>query len=310
MVIPSGEQFQITHGRHLATIVEVGGGIREYAVGDRDVLEPYPVDAICDGAHGAALIPWPNRLRDGTYTFEGTDHQLAVTEPELNNAIHGLLRWRSWRAIEHEPHRVLMHTRVHPMNGYPFLLDVQIEYVVGEDGLTVTTTVTNLGDSTCPYGTGHHPYLSPGEGLVDECTLEMHAAGWIDTNNERRLPVGTHPTAGTSLDFSVGRVLGDQVLDFPFKGLSRDSDGRAWVRLTGPDGARVELWVDDSHPYVELYTGDTLGDPDRRRRGLGAEPMTCPPDAFRSGEGLIHLAPGDTFSSTWGVGLATSNPPG
>ena len=51
---------------------------------------------LCDGAHGAPLIPWPNRLADGRYSFDGADHQLALTEPERHNAIHGLMRWRPW----------------------------------------------------------------------------------------------------------------------------------------------------------------------------------------------------------------------
>ena len=38
---PSGEQFEIRHGTQRATIVEVGGGVREYTVGDRPVLDPY-----------------------------------------------------------------------------------------------------------------------------------------------------------------------------------------------------------------------------------------------------------------------------
>ena len=78
---PSGEQFEIRFGEHRATVVEVGGGVREYLVGDRPVLDPYPRDAICDGAHGAPLIPWPNRLADGRYSFDGVEHQLALTEP-------------------------------------------------------------------------------------------------------------------------------------------------------------------------------------------------------------------------------------
>ena len=172
-VAPSGNQFSITAGEHRATIVEVGGGVREYAVAGRDVLDPYPLDAQCDGAHGAPLIPWPNRLADGAYTFDGTDHQVALTEPDKHNAIHGFLRWRNWRPVEHEPDRVVMATRLHPLKGYPFLLDVQVEYTVSHQaGLTVTTTATNLGDGPCPYGAGQHPYLSPGTGLIDECTLQ------------------------------------------------------------------------------------------------------------------------------------------
>lgn len=301
-VAPSGEQFPLVAGEHRATVVEVGAGIREYTVAGRDVLDPYPVDAMCDGAHGAPLIPWPNRLGDGRYTFDGVDHQVALTEPEKRNAIHGFLRWRNWRAVEREPDRLVLACRLYPLPGYPFALDVRVEYTLGEDGLAARTTATNIGDAACPYGSGQHPYLSPGIGLIDDCVLQLQADTWIDTANERQLPTGRRPTRGSAMDFSGGRRLGDQRLDFPFTDLVRDQDRRAWVRLTGADGARVELWVDEAYPIVELYSGDTLAPP-RRRRGLGAEPMTCPPDAFRSGDGVIRLEPGDSTTASWGVRL-------
>ncbi len=300
---PSGEQFHISAGAHRATIVEVGGGIREYAVGDRDVLDPYPLDRMCDGAHGAPLIPWPNRLADGAYSFDGIDYQVALTEPAKHNAIHGFLRWRNWQAIEHEPDRVLMATRLHPLKGYPFVVDVQIEYVVSEAGLTVTTTAINQGEIACPYGSGQHPYLSPGTGLIDECALQLRAANWIDTVNDRQLPTGTRATMDTSMDFNSARILGDLKLDIPFCDLTRDTDQRAWVTLTATDGSSAELWIDQTYDIIELYTGDTL-DASRRRRGLGAEPMTCPPNAFQSGTGLQRLDPGMSLTNRWGARLS------
>src|SRR5207248_5710713 len=114
---PSGEQLEIAHGEQRATIVEVGGGIREYELAGRPVLDPYRAEAMCDGAHGAPLIPWPNRLGEGRYSFEGHDYQLALTEPERGNAIHGLLRWCNWRALERGDDRVVMGTRLHPLQG-------------------------------------------------------------------------------------------------------------------------------------------------------------------------------------------------
>lgn len=299
---PSGTQFEITLGEQRATIVEVGGGIRCYDVGDRAVLDPYPVDAMCDGGHGASLIPWPNRLADGRYRFDGTDQQLPLTDPGKHNANHGLLRWLPWRAVEHTASRVRMGVRLFPSTGYPFHLDAEIDYELGPDGLRVTTTVTNTGVARCPYGTGQHPYLSPGPGLVDDATLQLRAATRILTDPARQLPVGTEPVAGTPYDFSQARSIGDQKLDSAYTDLTRDDDGRAWVRLTGPDRRTVELWADRSHPIIQLYTGDTLA-PHRRRRGLAAEPMTCPPDAFNSGDGLIVLEPGSSVSTTWGVRL-------
>ncbi len=301
-VAPSGEQFEIIHGEQRATIVEVGGGVRELRVGDRQVLDPYPLEAMCDGGHGAPLIPWPNRLRDGRYSFDGAEYQVALSEPERHNAIHGFLRWRPWRAQEHEPDRVLMSARLYPLTGYPFALDVQVDYRLDESGLSVTTTATNIGELPCPYGAGQHPYLSPGAGLIDECSLELPAGTRIVTDEQRMLPCGREPVDGGRYDFRRARALGEQRLDTPFTDLIRDERELATTRLFAPDGRCVELWVDRRYPFLEVYTGDGLSAP-RRRRALAVEPMTCAPDAFQSGDGLVRLPPGESLTAQWGVRL-------
>ena len=298
---PSGEQFTIASGEQRATVVEVGGGVRCYDVGSRPVLDPYPVDAMCDGGHGSPLIPWPNRLGDGRYQFDGAEDQLPLTEVKLHNAIHGLLRWRPWRALAVDGDRVTVGTRVYPESGYPFGLEVRIDYSLGDDGLLVQTSATNIGDRACPYGCGQHPYLSPGSGFVDECTLRFDAATRI-TTDERQLPAGREPVRGGEFDFAAGRPIGHAKIDTAFVDVARDGDGRANVALTGPDGATAGLWADSSYSVIQLYTGDTLAPP-RRRLGLAAEPMTCPANAFQSGEGLLRVEPGETVTTTWGVRL-------
>jgi aldose 1-epimerase len=303
-VPPSGEQIELRRGDQHAIVVEVGGGVRTYDVGGRPVLDPYGLDAMCDGAHGAALIPWPNRLADGRYSFDGADYQLALTEPAKANAIHGLMRWRSWRVADRAPDRVVMTAALRPMQGYPFALDLRVAYELDDEGLRVTTTATNVGAAVCPYGTGHHPYLSPGPGrLVDECTFQLLADTRVDTDDERQLPTGRVPVAGSPYDFRSPRGIGALTIDYAFTDLARDAKGRAWMHLTGPDGGVVGLWVDGSYRYLEVFTGDTLA-PGRRRRGLGAEPMTCPPNAFASGEQVQRIEPGSSISTTWGVTLS------
>lgn len=299
---PSGNQFEIRHESQRATIVEVGGGVRIYEVGDRPVLDPYPLDAMCDGAHGAPLIPWPNRLGDGQYRFDQTDYQVALTEPDKDNAIHGFLRWRPWQALEHTEARIKVGTRLYPLKGYPFSVEVQVAYELGDAGLTVATTATNIGERACPYGCGQHPYLSPGTGLIDDCTLHLDAETRIVTDPERELPTGRESVNGTEFDFRTGRRLGDQKLDCAFTDLTRDRAGRAWARLISPDGSGAQLWVDEHYPIIEIYTGDTLSPP-RRRHGMGTEPMTCPPNAFQSGDGVLRLEPGGSVTTTWGVEL-------
>lgn len=299
---PSGEQFEIASGDQRVTVVEVGGGIRTYTVGGRPVLHPYDLSAMCDGAHGAPLIPWPNRLEDGRYTFDGVEQQVALTEPDKHNALHGFLLWRPWHAAERSGHRVVMAARLHPLQGYPFTLDVQVEYALAASGLTVRTTATNVGGQACPYGCGQHPYLSPGSGPIDDCVLQLSAETRILTDPGRQLPTGTEPVERTAFDFRPGRRIGDLEIDFAFTDLTRDDEGLAWVRLGGTDGRTAELWVDRTYPIIELFTADTLA-PERRRRGLGTEPMSCPPNAFRTGEGVRHLQPGESVTATWGARL-------
>lgn len=300
--VPSGQQFELTFGAQHATIVEVGGGIRTYRVGGRDVLTPYAIDAMCEGATGAPLIPWPNRLGGGAYRFDGHDYRVALTEPQKNNALHGFLRWRSWTPVERDEHGIVMATRLHPMQGYPFALDIRVAYRLDADGLTVVTTATNIGDGPCPYACGQHPYLSPGAGLIDGCTLHLPGSTRIVTDPDRQLPTGTEAVAGTAFDFTSPRVLGPLAIDYAFADLARDGAGRAWTHLTGVDGATASLWVDEAYPFVEIFTADTLS-PARYRNGLGTEPMTAPPNGLQTGDHVIRLESGQSTAASWGATL-------
>jgi aldose 1-epimerase len=301
--VPSGQQHEIAHGLHQATIVEVGGGVRAYRVDGEDVLHPYSVSSMCDGTHGAPLVPWPNRLADGRYSFDGGEYQVALTEPDKHNAIHGFLLWRNWAAVASEPNRVVMVTRLHPLQGWPHALDVAVEYSVDDGGPTTEIRATNVGQAACPFAAGQHPYLSPGSGLIDDCSLQLEAETRIVTDSRRQLPIGREAVRGTDYDFNSSRLIGDQKIDFAVTGLKRDRDGRAWARLIRPDGRSVELWVDESFPIVEIYTADTLG-ADRRRSGLGCEPMSCPPNGLATAEDIIRLDPGESFVARWGVRMS------
>jgi len=104
----------------------------------------------------------------------------------------------------------------------------------------------------------------------------------------------------TEYDFRQPRPIGSTTLDYAFTDLERDTDGLARVALRDPEhGTEVSLWVDESYPYLMLFTGDPL--PDVRRHNLAVEPMTCPPNAFRTGNALIRLEPGCSFTSAWGI---------
>jgi aldose 1-epimerase len=300
-VLPSGLQVELVEGAQRATVVEVGGGLRAYRLGDWEVLDGYEADEMCSGGRGQQLMPWPNRLRDGRYEFGGVGHQLPLSEPEQHNAIHGLVRWASWNVAEHEEARVVMEHVLHPRPGYPFTLHLAVEYSLAADppGLTVRTTATNVGAEPCPFGAGAHPYLTLGGERIDDAVLSAAGASWL-RSDDRQIPVGREPVQGTVYDFRRPRPIGGQQLDTAYADLERGEDGTARVVL-GCERRTVTLWMDASYPYLMLFTGDTLPEPERRRRGLGVEPMTCAPNAFQSGEGIRILQPGEQFTATWGI---------
>jgi aldose 1-epimerase len=290
---PSGKQIEIGLGDQRVVVVEVGGGLRSYEAGGRPVLDGYAESEMCRSGRGQVLLPWPNRLEDGSYEFDGQRHQLPINEVDTRDAIHGLVRWANWTVREHEDARVVMAHRLHPQPGYPFMLDIAIEYLVSDDGLSVTTTATNVGSRPCPYGAGAHPYLTLGM-AVDSLSLRAPARTVL-VENERGIPVGRSPVEGTEYDFRQPRPIGSTRLDDCFTDLERDDDGRARVSL---DDA-VTLWVDEAYAFVMLFTGDPL--PDVGRRSIAVEPMTCPPNAFRTGEALVVLDPGATHTGAWGI---------
>jgi aldose 1-epimerase len=297
---PSGRQIELRHDDQRAVVVEVGGALRAYSVGDRDLLDGYGEHEMCSVARGQSLIPWPNRLRDGSYEFAGERYQLPLTEPAQGNAIHGLIRWVNWTIAQHEAAQARMEYLLHPQDGYPFALALAIEYGLDEGGLTVRTSATNVGERPCPYGAGAHPYLTAGTDRIDNCRLRAPGGKWMRTD-ERAIPTGEEAVDGTEYDFRGPREIGSVELDTGYSDLERGADGLARVQLTAPGGAGVALWQDESYQYLMLFTGDSIPQADRRRRGLGVEPMTCAPNAFQSGDGLHTLEPGETFSSAWGL---------
>jgi aldose 1-epimerase len=298
---PSGQQHEIAFGDRRAVVVEVGGGLRSLSAGGRELLDGYGADEMCTSGRGQVLIPWPNRIEDGSYEWDGQRHQLALTEVENGNAIHGLVRWAPWTVREHEQDRVVLGYLLHPQPGYPFALALELEYALSEHGLAVRTTATNVGSQACPYGAGFHPYLTLGTSTVDAVLLrvpgESVAAGGV-----RGLPGAVTAVAGTELDFRTPRPIGATQLDHAFGDLERDADGVARVELRDPaGGAGIAVWADERHSFFQLFTGDPL--PDVARRSIAVEPMTCAPNAFRTGEGLARLEPGDSCTSVWGVEL-------
>lgn len=299
---PTGQQWRIGHGEQDVVVCEVGATLRTYTVGSTPVIEGFSPHEWSHGGRGQVLAPWPNRLADGRYEFNGTRAQAALDEPERRNAIHGLVRWLPWTLQTRHQNQLSLRLQLHPSPGYPFSLLLEMEYHVGRDGLTVTTTAHSTDEGPVPFGLGFHPYLTAGRETIDEAILRLPAHHTLDLD-DRGLPTGElTAVGGTECDFTTARFIGPTSLDTAFTTLDRDGEGRAWASLDSPGGdCGASLWADTGFDYLMVYTGDTLGEQSLRRRAVAIEPMTCPPNALRTGKDLVSLAPGQQWSASWGL---------
>jgi aldose 1-epimerase len=301
---PTGAQHRIAYGQQHATVVQVGGGLREYEVAGFPVVDGYRAEEMARVGRGQVLLPWPNRVAAGQYEFGGERMQLPLTEPDLGNAIHGLVRWSSWDLLDAAPSRVRLGHVLWPQAGYPFTLRLELAYELSDAGLRVTIRAENMGSSPAPYGAGMHPYVRADLGGIDASMLCVGAEQWLEAN-DRKIPTGRLlSVAGTSYDFREPRRLEGVAMDTAFTGLLRDREGTARADLlSGDGGRRVTVWMDGHFDYLMLFTGDGLAAADRRR-SIGVEPMTCAPDAFRNGLGLLVLEPGEHVSGSWGISVS------
>jgi len=306
---PSGEQHEIRRGAHRAIVTEVGATLRHYAVDGLDVIDGFDAGAWSPGGRGQVLAPWPNRLDGGQYRFEGRDGQAALDEPALQNAIHGLVRWLPWRTASKSVDGIELACVLHPQPGYPWQLELQVGYRLDDRGLTVSFHARNASEVPAPFGIGFHPYLTVGM-EIDGAVLHVPARRYLLTD-DRALPIGDRPVAGSDRDFTAPRPIGPVRLDAGYTDLLRGADGLARAVVATPDdGRRVTLWADASFKYFMVYTGDTLKDVARRRRAVAIEPMTCPPNALRSGTDLLKLRSGQFVQGRWGLTAEWRGAPG
>lgn len=303
MSAPSGSQFVLhdPHSRATAIITEVGATLRAFDVNGRDVVVPFSMEELCPAGHGAILAPWPNRLADGRYQWDGASYQVPITEVERRTALHGLVQWQRWSLLSATPTSVELGLETVPVRGYPWQLNLIASYELTSTELTIQVDATNTSQTTAPYGIGFHPWLSPGAGSLDDAVLRLDATQWVRPD-DRLLPAEVTELPDR-FDFREPRQVAQTDLDDAFLGVLRDAQGRSWIRLTGTDGLTAAVWMDESMDAWQVCSGDHIGALAYRRAGLAAEPMSCIADAFNTGDRLIRIEPEETVSVRWGLAL-------
>ena len=296
----SGHEYGIRAGEYTAVVTERAAALRELRHRGRDLILTFPAGGPIPDFRGVIAAPWPNRIRDGKYTFDGIDYQVPVNEPDRSCALHGFAFAMEWSLESRDESSVVLSCTIGPTPGYPFALRLTARYRVDENGLHASVRATNTGERTAPYGVCPHPYLVAGPAPLDEWTLEIPAESFLEVTPDRLLPVAARTVADHEFDFRTPRVLGATEIDHAFAGLDFDGDGLARMVARDPGGTGVGMAWDRSFPWLQVYTGDKPA-PLPSRVGLAVEPMSCPPDAFNSGQDLVRLEPGAVHEAPWSI---------
>jgi aldose 1-epimerase len=298
VTLPTGEPVDLHRGAVSLRVGTVAAVIRSLTVGGADLVQTSPDDVVPPMSHGIALAPWPNRVRDGRWTLDGVAQQLDITEVERGNALHGLLRFTEYAVRERGDDHVTLGATIYPQHGWPFVLDTWVRYRLLDDGMEVAHGAENRSARPAPFAAGSHPYLRVGDAAIRDLRLTVPAARYV-TVDDRLNPTGLAPVDGTPADLRHDPRVADLRLDTAYGDLAFTDvvGGRGTSAvLTAPDGARTILRQDVDWGWVQVFTTDAYpgaGD------AIAIEPMTAPPDAFNSGQGLRWLQPGERWEGGW-----------
>ena len=293
----------------LAFEARFGDRLVQLADGHRDAAEL----AARPGSRFALLAPFANRVADARYLFDGVEHDLMPGASGAARASrHGFVRDADFAiaALRADAHAasVLFATTVAPQAGYPFTLDLAVRYSLAADGLTLETTLRNVGARAAPAFAGWHPYFRVGSTPLASWELAIPAACVIRTDTDFIPLPGQDAYAplaqAPELDFRQPRAIGALELNHTYTGLQADHDGRARTRLRDPaSGVGIAVWQE--HGVLLAFTGDTLERD--ARRSLALEPMESLPDAFNRPDcaEAIRLEPGAARTFRCGVEIDT-----
>lgn len=303
-------EIAIAYEDQRAVLSPWGASLRRYfLVGDHgretDIVWGYSGGSQKKGGQGDVLIPFPGRVAEGRYSFDGLSLQLERNDKEGPNAIHGFVRNLPWRMHQDKAHAVMFEVSLdaadYAPRGYPFSVVVHVTYSLNAHGLSCAFSVRNIGGTAAPVGVGFHPYFTVGTERVDEAEAKIPAGGYLEFN-EQLAPTGRVIAAkGTDWDYREFRTIGPRRFNHCYLELERDTAGMASASLRDrKTGRTIDVVMDRAFSALVVYTGDAIAD--APRQALAIEPMTCATDAFNHPEwGLKRLLPGEAFAGSYTV---------
>lgn len=241
------------------------------------------------------LFPFPNRLKDGRYSWQGENYQFPINDSYTENALHGLGTTKPmnvFKVLTSEKSGMISCQYIDSgeTEYYPFPFQFSVSFEISAEGFSATMSVENLGENAIPMGFGWHPYFALSD-KVDDCELHLPPLDMIGID-QRMIPTGKRYTFD---DFQSPSPIGASVLDNCFIGKPEEGEDQIKIQLKGTKGT-IDYWQEagpGKFSYVQLFTPPA-------RNSIAIEPMTCNVDAFNNQDGLINLPAGSTVEASFG----------
>jgi aldose 1-epimerase len=254
-----------------------------------DVAPDWNTNPVPTRSGHPVLFPFPNRVAEGRFTWNGRSFKLPCNDSTQANAIHGFTPYRPWVVVDSQAGADfatitgefwLQRDAPECRELWPGDIRLRLTYRLEADQLQVQTEVQNPGPEAVPWALGYHPYFRPPTetmSLADRWHLRTAATSeWVVVAG---LPTGERVPLPAERDYSHGQLIGTTMLDHLFGDLQAAvaEDGlRTVAELTAPNGGRLEIRADPQFTELVLFTPV-------HRRGLAVEVYTAPTDA-------VHLA--------------------
>jgi aldose 1-epimerase len=280
--------YTLTEGDAAAVINLVGSALVGLRFGNHVVIPEVNLEPKTYA--GSLLAPWPNRIAQGRYQFEGNQYQLEIRDG-LGNALHGLVDEAIAEVVETGAGFLKLATKVEASTGYPWNLLVESTFELTADELVINYFVTNVGSGDAPVGIGTHPYFP----FSDDTTIEVNAVTAF-VHGSDMMPVSQTPAAEIGLGSGTAVLVRDLKLDTQFTEVTNP------VATLKTGGHSLDIWHENA-PWLMIYTTNKFPWANGPGNAIAIEPQTCPADAFNTGENLRVLASGESTFMRFGLKL-------
>lgn len=266
--------------------LSLGGSLQELTLKSKTIINDLHPLEYKDTYASSILFPFANRIKNGTYTFEGKEYKFDINQKEENNALHGLVYNKTFKIIDQKTTDAyasikLIYEENEHSEGFPYTYSIQLHYTLTTDSLNLNVTVKNTDSKAFPFTLGWHPYFSSSDLYNSNLEFDSNktlvfdskniTTGIKDISNEKRFDIK------------------DKKLDDCF--ILNSSQ----VQFNTPD---YKLMIDTSSKdrFLQIYTPN-------KPNTIAIEPTTGVSDSFNNKMGLNILKPNEVYDIDWSLKL-------